>query len=67
MSLRTELERLPDNEWLNDFVFFRPIRTEEDLIYAAYDCQLEDEQKNLVNPAWLSIGRAYISRDDNYP
>ena len=35
-------------------------------IYAAYECQLDDRQKELVNPAWFSIGRAYLFRDDNY-
>lgn len=67
MSLRTELEKLSENNWSNDIVLFRPVKTEDDLIYAAYDCQLEDEQKDLVNPAWFSIGRAYLSREDNYP
>ncbi len=65
MSLRTELEKLSENNWSNDIVLFRPVKTENDLIYAAYDCQLEDEQKDLVNPAWFSIGRAYLSREDN--
>ena len=26
-----------------------------------------DEQKELVNPFWFSIGRAYLFREDNYP
>lgn len=67
MSLRDELEKLTGHPWSNDRVRFRPIRTEEDLIYAAYDCQLTDAQKELVNPAWFSIGRAYLFPDDNYP
>lgn len=37
------------------------------MISYTQDCQLEDEQKDLVNPAWLSIGRAYLSPEDNYP
>lgn len=67
MSLRTELENLPEAGWSNDAVFFRPVKTEADLIYAAYDCELEDTQKDLVNPAWFSIGRAYLSPENNYP
>lgn len=67
MPLRTELEKIPDGQWSNDSVLFQPVKTEEDLIYAAYGCLLDDEQKAFVNPAWYSIGRAYISRNDNYP
>lgn len=67
MSLRTELEKIPDGQWSNDSVLFHPVKTEEDLIYAAYGCRLSDEQKALVNPAWYSIGRAYVSGSDNYP
>ena len=67
MSLRTDLLGLPPACWQNDLVTIRPITTEADLIYAAFDCQLTDEQKELVNPAWFSIGRAYLSRDDHYP
>ncbi|MBR4872557.1 MAG: hypothetical protein IKV00_01845, partial [Clostridia bacterium] len=66
MSLRTDLLGLPPACWQNDLVTIRPITTEADLIYAAFDCQLTDEQKELVNPAWFSIGRAYLSRDDHY-
>ncbi len=67
MSLRTDLEKLPDGYWQNTHVKIRPLSTEPDLIYAAYDCQLTDEQKELVNPAWFSIGRAYLFREDNFP
>lgn len=67
MSLRTELEKLTGNHWQNTRVSIKPLSTQDDLIYAAYDCQLTDEQKELVNPAWFSIGRAYLQREDNYP
>ena len=67
MSLRTDLERLSDEHWENSHVKIRPLTSEADLIYAAYECQLTDEQKDLVNPAWFSIGRAYLFREDNYP
>ncbi len=67
MSLRTELENLPDSRWQNTRVTISPLKTEADLVYATYDCQLTTEQKELVNPAWFSIGRAYLFKDDNYP
>lgn len=67
MSLRADLEKLADEFWQNTHVKIRPLSTESDLIYATYDCQLTDEQKELVNPAWFSIGRAYLFEEDNYP
>ena len=67
MSLRESLEKLDSALWQNERVRFKALSTEADLIYAAYDCRLTDEQKELVNPAWFSIGRAYLSREDNYP
>lgn len=67
MSVRENLEKLNCGLWQNERVSFKALSTETDLIYAAYECQLTDEQKELVNPAWFSIGRAYLSREDNYP
>ncbi len=67
MSLKTVLDALPPQQWGNETVYFRKITTEAELIYAAYDCRLTDEQKDLVNPAWFSIGRAYLAPDDHYP
>ena len=67
MSLRADLERLADEYWQNDHVKIKPLLTEADLIYAGYECQLTDEQKDLVNPFWFSIGRAYLFKEDNYP
>lgn len=67
MGIRSDLEMARNDLWSNDHVSIRPLTTESDLIYAAYDCQLDDEQKELVNHAWYSIGRAYLFRDDNYP
>lgn len=67
MSLRSDLEKLSCEHWQNDQVKISPIATEADLIYAGYDCQLTDEQKELVNPFWFSMGRAYLFREDNVP
>lgn len=67
MSLRTDLEKLPDRCRQNAYVKISPLSTETELIYAVYDCCLKDEQKDLVNPAWFSIGRAYLFKEDNYP
>ena len=67
MSLRIKLEKLPAECWENTYVKIKPISNEADLIYAGYECQLTDEQKELVNPFWFSIGRAYLFKEDNYP
>lgn len=67
MSLRFDLRQLDSKLWSNDEVLFQPLKTEEDLVYATYDCQLSEKQKDMVNPAWFSIGRAYLHPKDNYP
>ena len=67
MALRKELKAIDAACWGNSRVRFRPLETEEDLIYACYTCQLTDEQREQVNPAWFSIGRAYLCPEDNYP
>ena len=67
MSLRSELEALSEAHWQNDRVKIKQITTEADLIYAGYDCQLTEEQREMVNPFWFSIGRAYLFREDNFP
>lgn len=67
MSLRTDLEKLSDGHWQNEYVKIKPLTTEADLIYAGFDCQLTGAQKTLVNPFWFSIGRAYLFKEDNYP
>ena len=67
MGLRTDLARVDDAVWSDEHVSIRPIITQSDLVYAIFDCQLTDEQTELVNPAGFSIGRAYLFREDNYP
>ena len=67
MSLRSDLENLGVMCWQNDQVKISPLTTEADLIYAGYECQLADEQKDLVSPFWFIIGRAYLSRENNFP
>ena len=67
LSLRAALERVEEGLWSNERVCFRPLRTEADLIYATMECQLSKEQEEMVNPAWFSIGRAYLFPEDNCP
>ena len=67
MSLRKDLEILNIDCWKNDLVKIKPLTTEKELIYAAYECQLSDEQKEMVSPLWFIIGRAYLNKDNYFP
>ena len=67
MSIRTDLLRLPEAAWANEAVFFRPVATEDDLIYAGSECRLRDDQTDLVNPVWFTFGRAYLAPEDHVP
>lgn len=67
MSLRTALEHVGQELWSDGSICIRPIRTEADLVCATMDLQLTAEQQEMVNPAWFSIGRAYLSPEDNLP
>ena len=67
MSLRTDLEKLDNGCWENSYIKIKPIVTQNELVYVGAECQLNDDQKDLVNPFWFTMGRAYLFRDDNYP
>ena len=67
MSLRVALDHINDTVWLGEGVCIKPIETQEELAYAIFGCQLDEEQKELVNPAGFSIGRAYLHPEDNIP
>lgn len=66
-SLRAKLDQLPPESLRLDGISFRPIRTEADLVYAIFDCQLTEKQQEMVNPAGFSIGRAYLHPENNCP
>lgn len=67
MSLRSDLKKLSPEDWRNEQVKLRPLLTEDDLIYAACDCQLTEEQQERVNPAWFSIERPISSQEQTSP
>ena len=66
-SLRSYLESISEDMWHGERVTIRPLNSEEDLIYAAHECKLKDEQRDLVNPVWFSVGRAYLSYENHLP
>lgn len=67
MSLRSDLLRVAPKYWENEHVKIKPLETEADLIYAAHECELTDEQREHVSPVWFYIGRAYLHKEDHYP
>lgn len=67
MNLRSSLQALPERFWSNETVCLRPMKTEADLIFAAYDCELAEAQKEFVSPMWFLLGRAYLSPEEHFP
>lgn len=67
MSLRAELENVDVKKWENSRVKIKPLTTQDELIYAGFDCQLTEEQREFISPFWFTIGRAYLNRDNHYP
>lgn len=67
MSLRSDLKKLSPEDCRNERIKLRPFLTEDNLIYAACDCQLTEEQQERINPVWFSIGRAYLFLEANLP
>ena len=67
LSLRAKLEQLSLESFRMHGISFRPIRTDADLAYAIFDCQLNEEQWDFVNPAGFSIGRAYLHPENHFP
>lgn len=50
-----------------DDIHILPICDDYDLWYATVECELLPHQKDLVNPAGFSIGRAYLNPEANVP
>ena len=67
MGIRTDLEKVSRDIWSDGILTIRPVETEEDIVCAVDGLRLREGQEELVNPAWFSIGRAYLSREDNLP
>lgn len=67
MSLRSDLKKLSPEDCRNERIKLRPLLTGDNLIYAACDCQLTEEQQERGNPAWFSIERAYLFPEASLP
>ena len=51
----------------DESIYFKPVTCDEDLYYCCLDYQLEELQKDLVNPPYVSISRAYTNPYAFYP
>ena len=67
MSIRMDLKNVSQALWFGERVRIKPLETQDELIYALFECTLTEDQMDLVNPAGFSIGRAYLFREDNCP
>ena len=45
MCLREDLQKLASNSWQNQYVKIKPLLTEEQLIYAGFECEITESQK----------------------
>ena len=64
MSIRKNIEALNEKIWQNDLVSIKPLETEKELIYIGYECTLSESQKEMVNPVWFTMGRAYLFKEN---
>ena len=66
-SFAGKVRTLPPDAWNSERLFIRPIQDDNDLWYAVVECKLHSEQKDYVNPAGFSIGRAWLAPEDHVP
>lgn len=66
MDIRNSIEALGGDSLASDRIFFKPVESERDLFNMG-DLHLPDDQADLVNPLWFSLGRAYIKPHENMP
>lgn len=51
----------------NENLYLKPVLSDDDLRYCFLDLELNEDQRELVNPPYISISRAYLSPYDYYP
>lgn len=66
MNVRRSIGSLDNNALMSDRIFFKKIETERDL-WSMGSLYLNEDQADLVNPLWFSLGRAYIKPEENLP
>ena len=66
MDIRKCIDALGTDALASDRIIFKKLETERDL-WSMGDLYLPDDQSDLVNPLWFSLGRAYIKPEENLP
>ena len=66
MDIRKSIGTLKEEAFESDRMLFKPLEDERDL-WSMGDLYLPEEQADLVNPLWFSLGRAYIKPHENLP
>jgi diamine N-acetyltransferase len=59
-TLQKRITSLPDAYFTDGNISIRPIRDDYDIWYATVECTLFPHQKENVNPAGFSLGRAFL-------
>ena len=66
MDIRKNIGSLSADIFTSDRIFFKKLEAERDL-WDMGDLHLPEDQADLVNPLWFSLGRAYIKPHENMP
>ena len=66
MDIRKRITDLDNDALVSERILFKPLETERDL-WSMGDLYLPEDQADLVNPLWFSLGRAYIKPHENLP
>jgi RimJ/RimL family protein N-acetyltransferase len=66
MDIRKSISSLGNDALRSDRIFFKKVETERDL-WSMGSLYLNEDQADLVNPLWFSLGRAYIKPEENLP
>ena len=66
MDVRESIGALDAAAFDSDRIFFKKVEGERDL-WNMGDLYLPDDQADLVNPLWFSLGRAYVKPHENMP
>ena len=66
-TLQECIASLPDAFFTDGSICIRPIQDDYDIWYATVECTLFPSQKENVNPAGFSLGRAYLNPKNHLP
>ena len=67
MDLLTKVEGLPQALFANERVSLCKIESDEEISFAVRGCRLRRDQRDQVDPAGVSLGRAWLHPRENIP